>query len=80
MVNAATKATFSNDKSVILICNRFMLDDDPNPMESLLNPHQACAHHLQIDETVMFHHCVDGEFGGQEFVIEIHCFPLCFDS
>ena len=49
LCNAAAKVTFMDGTSAVLILNQFSLDEAPKQMESLLNPHQTCAHKVLFD-------------------------------
>ena len=80
LCNVATKAVFADGRSCILILNQFMLDENPQQTESLLNPHQARAHQVMIDDKAVTHRRVDGNFGTQHFVVEGTSFPLHFDG
>ena len=80
LCNVATKAVFADGCSCTLILNQFMLDENPTQTESLLNPHQACAHQVMIDDTAATHRRMDGDFGTQHFVIEDTSFLLHFDG
>ena len=80
LCNVATKATFADGRTCILILNQFMLDENPSQTESLLNPHQARANEVLLDDTAVTHKRVDGNFGTQRFVVDNISFPLHFDG
>ena len=80
VVNAATKVAFQDGSKAILVLNRFLLEDSPHQTESLLNPHQLCAHHVRVDDTAQHHTHVDGSPGAQCIVVEGTRLPLHFDG
>ena len=80
LVNAATKATLPDGSQVIFVLNQHMLDEDPQQTESLLNPHQARAYKVRIDDTAGFHWLIDDKMGKQRLVVQDRFLPLHFDG
>ena len=66
--NAVTKATFPHGTSVLFVLNHFMVDEDPDQTESLLNPHQCRAHKVLMDDVAHTHRRFDGSFGEQKII------------
>ena len=75
-----TVAILPSNKLVILKINQCLLDKDPSQQESLLQPHQARAFSVIIDDVAKRHPTNDGKQGGQCICISTDTLPLHFDG
>jgi len=75
-----TVAILPSNKLVILKINQCLLDKDPSQQESLLQPHQARAFGVVIDDVAKRHPSKDGKQGGQCICIGKDTLPLHFDG
>ena len=61
LTNLATLATFPDETKVILICNNFFYDNNPDQTEASLPLAQANAHVVSLDLTATCHCDLDGK-------------------
>ncbi len=80
IVNAATLVTLATGEKVVLLINQALYDNNSTQQESLLQPHQARAHGVAIDDCAIRHRRIDGTSGGQCVQIGDTTLPLYFDG
>ena len=73
-------ATFSHKTPVLLKMNQDLLDTNPNQTETLLQPHQARAYGVAVDDCARRHCSASGKPGGQCITIGKDILPLNFDG
>ena len=80
IVDGATKVTDKRGASFLLVVNQALYDDHKDQKESLLQPHQARAHGVAVDDCSRLHRGVDGEPGSQCIQAGQHRVPLLYDG
>ena len=78
--NCYTVATFSNNPPVLLKINQALLDTNPNQTEALLQPHQARAYGVAVDDCARRHCSASGKPSGHCITIGTDVLPLNFDG
>jgi hypothetical protein len=78
--NCYTVATFPNKPPVLLKINQALLDTNPLQTEALLQPHQARAFGVIVDDCARRHCSAIGKPGGQCITIGKDVLPLHFDG
>lgn len=69
-----------SNKLVIIKLNQCLLDKNTSQQESLLQPHQARAFGVVIDDVAKRHPSGDGKQGGQCISVGCDTLPLHFDG
>ena len=77
---AYTLVTLPNVTNIILELNQCFLDRDPLQTEALLQPHQARAFGVIVDDCASCHLGPDGQSGGQCITIDAVSYPMHFDG
>ena len=80
VINCYTVATFTNNPPVLLKINQALLDTNPNQTEALLQPHQARAFGVAVDDCARRHCSASGKPGDQCITIGKDVLPLHFDG
>ena len=75
-----TVAILPLNKLVLLKLNQCLLDKEPSQHESLLQPHQARAFGVVVNDVAKRHPEMDGKQGGQCICIDTDTLPLHFDG
>ncbi len=70
----------ANGTKLILIIHQALIDENPNQVESLLQPHQCRAHGVAIDDCAKRHRHIDGSNGDQCIKVLNHRIPLFYDG
>ena len=78
--DAFTLVTLPDNSKVIFRINQCFLDRDPSQTEALLQPHQARAFGVIVDDCVSCHLGVDGNRGGQQLLVNDVSYPMHFDG
>ena len=78
--DAVTCLVMDNGPNILIRLNQCLLDTDPSQRESLLQPHQARAFGVIIDDCARCHLGKDGEPGGQCLQVDDTTIPLHFDG
>ena len=78
--NCYTVAVFANQPPVLLKINQALLDTNPLQTEALLQPHQARAFGVIVDDCARRHCSAIGKPGGQCINIGTDVLPLNFDG
>ena len=77
--NCYTTADLPSNKLVILKLNNCLLDKNPAQIESLLQPHQARAFGVVVNDVAKRHPAMDGKQGGQCICIDKDTLHFHFD-
>ena len=80
LIDACTLVTLKSGAKFIMHVNQGLLDLNPLQMESLLQPYQARAHGVIIDDVCIRHKGVDGQLGTQCIYVDEHELPIRFDG
>ena len=80
LVDACTLVTLKSGAKFILHVNQGLLDLNPLQKESLLQPYQARAHGVIVDDVCKRHKGVDGQPGTQCIYVDGHELPIHFDG
>ena len=81
LVNCAfTLVTLPDNSKVIFKLNQCFLDSDPSQSEALLQPHQARAFGVVVDDCSNRHLGKDGKPGGQCLSVHGVDYPMHFDG
>ena len=80
LVNEAYTLVTLHDSKFIIELNQCFLDRDPSQTEALLQPHQARAFGVIVDDCASCHIGSDGEPGGQRIVVDDNSYPMHFDG
>ena len=80
VVDAVTKVTLKDGSSYILQLNQSLIDLCSSQRESLLQPHQARAHGVMIDDCPTHHKTITGTPGSQRIKVADIVIPLLFDG
>ena len=75
-----TCCTLTTSKKILLELNQCLLDLSPNQSESLLQPHQARAHGVIVNDVAKRHLATDKRQGAQNLVVDDIEIPLNFDG
>ena len=78
--DAFTLITLPDNTHVIFKLNQCFLDRDPSQTEALLQPHQARAFGVIVDDCASCHQGIDGDRGGQQLRIDDVSYPMHFDG
>ena len=78
--NCYTVAVFANQPPVLLKINQALLDTNPLQTEALLQPHQARAFGVVVDDCARHHCSASGNPGGQCITIGKDVLPLHVDG
>ena len=78
--DAFTLVTLPDNLRIIFKINQCFLNRDPSQSEVLLQPHQARAFGVLVDDCASCHTGVNGERGGQRLVINDISYPMHFDG
>ena len=78
--DAFTLVTFPDNSRVIFKLNQCFLDRDPSQSEALIQPHQARAFGVIVDDCASCHLGVDGNRGGQCLIVDDIAYPMHFDG
>ena len=79
LVNSAYTLVTLPTCKVIFRINQALLDTDPHQTEALIQPHQARAFGVMIDDCTRCHVAANGKPGGQCIIIDNDKLPLHFD-
>ena len=77
--DAVTCVVVDNGPNILIRLNQCLLDTDPNQQESLLQPHQARAFGIIVDDCARCHLGNDGNPGGQSVKLDTVTLPLHID-
>ena len=81
VVNSCITCCTLNDKSkVLLVLNQCLLDSCSNQNESLLQPHQARAYGVVVNDVASRHLATDNKQGLQNLIVDGKILPLDFDG
>ena len=80
LVNSAYTLVTLPTCKVIFRINQALLDQDPHQTEALIQPHQARAFGVMIDDCARCHVAANGKPGGQCIIIDNDKLPLHFDE
>ena len=78
--DAFTLCTLPDDSKVLFQFNQCLLDTDPLQTETLLQPHQARAHGVMVDDCAKRHSSITGQPGTQCIKIGPDTFDMYFDG
>ena len=78
--NAYTLVQHESGEHIILRINQAFLDSCESQFEALLQPHQACAFGVVIDDVAKWHNDRHGNPGGQCIVADGQKIDLHFDG
>ena len=78
--DAVTCIVMDNAPNILVKVNQCLLDTDSNQHESLLQPHQARAFGVVVDDCARCHLGSDGNPGGQCIKVDDATLPLHFDG
>ena len=77
---AYTLITLPDSTKIIVELNQCFLDRDPLQTEALLQPHQARAFGVIVDDCASCHLGSDGQPGGQCITVDDISYPMHFDG
>ena len=80
LVDACTLVTLKSGAKFIMHVNQGLLDLNPLQMESLLQPYQARANGIIVDDVCKRHKGVDSQPGTQCIYVDGHELPIHFDG
>ena len=78
MNEAYTLVYLPDDTKVLFLLNQCFLDRNPDQTESLLQPHQARAFGVIVDDCSSGHICADGLRGSQSITVGDKVFKMHF--
>ena len=78
--NCYTTVVLPSNKLVVFKINNCLLDTSPTQVESLLQPHQARAFGVVVNDVAQRHPAMDGKQGSQCISIGADTLPLHFDG
>ena len=80
LVEACTLVTLKSGAKFIMHVNQGLFDLNPLQMESLLQPYQARANGVTVDDVCKRHKGMDGHPGTQYIYVDGHELPIHFDG
>ena len=78
--NCITTCILPNKSRVLLVINQALLDVDSTNLESLLQPHQARAYGVIVNDVASRHLATERKQGVQNLVVDGKILPLNFDG
>ena len=78
--DAYTLATLPDGRKILFLIHQCLLDRNPQQNEALLQPHQARAFGVKIDDCASCHLRSDGQPGTQCLSVDDIDFPMHFDG